>query len=259
MTRLVRIELLKIRTTGLVYSLLATAAGLTALDAVLRASRSGNGRIAPLDTVDGFRMVLTVIGFALLMATVFGVGISSGEFRHETATGTYLATPDRRRVMFAKLGAAALVGPAFGLVGFAVAAGVDFSFVASKGDHVALGVGTILSDGAGTLLGAGLLAALGAALGTLVRGQMGAVVGALVWGFIVESVVAGFFNVLGPYLPFTAATTLAGAPLGGGGFGYQGSSSASPLPFFAAAALVAGIAALIAMIADRTTLWKDVT
>jgi len=40
---------------------------------------------------------------------------------------------------------------------------------------------------------------------------------------------------------------------------YQGSSSASPLPFFAAAALVAGVAALVAVIADRTTLWKDVT
>jgi ABC-2 type transport system permease protein len=133
------------------------------------------------------------------------------------------------------------------------------AFVAARSYHVALGAGTILRDGAGAILGASLLAALGAGLGTLVRSQLGAVIGTLVWGFLLEAIVGGLFNTIGPYLPFTATTTLAGATLGSGGFGFQGSSSASPLPFFAAAALVACLTAVVATVAARTTLRRDIT
>ena len=41
MTRLIRVELLKLRTTRLTYGLLATAAALTALFAVIEAARAG--------------------------------------------------------------------------------------------------------------------------------------------------------------------------------------------------------------------------
>jgi ABC-2 type transport system permease protein len=258
-TRLIRIELLKLRTTRLVPGLLAATVALTGFDALLRASRAGNGRIAPLSTATGFSTVLTLVGFGLLMAAILGVTVSSGEFRHATATATYLATPDRGRVLIAKLIAAALVGPALGAAAFAVAAGIDLAFAAAAGDHIPLGAGTFLRDAAGTLLGAGLLAALGVGLGTLVRNQLAAAIGTFAWGLILEAILGGLFNELGPYLPFTATTTLAGAALGGGGFGFQGSSSAGALPFFAAAALVAGLAVLVAAVAGRTTLREDIT
>jgi ABC-type transport system involved in multi-copper enzyme maturation permease subunit len=259
MTRLIRVELLKIHTTRLALGLAAVAAALTGLDAILRASRAGNGRLAPLDTAAGFRTVLTLAGFALLMSAVLGVSLTSGEFRHGTATSTFLATPDRCRVLVAKVLAAAMVAPAIGAAGFAVAAGVDLGFIAAHGDHVPLALGTILRDGAGAMLGAGLLGALGAGLGTLVRNQVGAVIGVYAWGLVVEGIIGGLFSSIGPYLPFTASTTIAGAALGGGGFGFRGSSTASPLPFFAAAALVALVATLVAAVAARTTLRKDIT
>lgn len=41
MTRLIHVELLKLRTTRLTYGLLATAAALTALFAVIEAARAG--------------------------------------------------------------------------------------------------------------------------------------------------------------------------------------------------------------------------
>ena len=47
---------------------------------------------------------------------MLGVTISSGEFRHQTATLTYLATPNRTRVLAAKAVAAAAGGAVFGLV-----------------------------------------------------------------------------------------------------------------------------------------------
>ena len=54
MTRLIRVELLKIRTTRLSYGLLATGAGLTALFSVLETVRSGSGPgFEPLYTATG--------------------------------------------------------------------------------------------------------------------------------------------------------------------------------------------------------------
>jgi ABC-type transport system involved in multi-copper enzyme maturation permease subunit len=259
MNKLIRIELLKIRTTRLTYGLLATAAGLTALLTVLRAATAGTGHAQPLYTAAGLTTVLTVIGFALLITTVFGVTVSSGEFRHNTATATYLAAPNRSRVMIAKMLAAAGVGLVFGGAGVAATTAVALVFVATHGYHVALGAGTILGYGAGAILAAALLAAVGVALGTLIRAQLGAVIGVFVWAFFIESILGGVFNQIGPYLPFTAATTLAGAKLGGGGFGFAGSSTATSLPLIAAAALIATVAALLSTIAARTTLRADIT
>jgi ABC-2 type transport system permease protein len=259
MSRLVRIELFKIRTARLTYGLLGTAAALSALLTLLRATRAGRGMSHPLDTAAGLTTVLTVVGFALLIAVVFGVTVSSGEFRHGTATTTYLAVPQRAKVLVAKALAGAIGGLAFGAVGFAMTCGVGLGYVSAKGLPIALGAGTIVGYGAGSVLAAGLLAAVGVALGTLVRAQLGAVIGVFVWGVFVESIVGGEFNSIGPFLPFTAATTLAGAKLGGGGFGFAGSSSASPLPFVVAAALLAALTIALCAVAARTTLRQDIT
>jgi ABC-2 type transport system permease protein len=253
MTRLVRTELLKLRTIRLPLGLLATAAGLTALVTVLQASRAGGpGHMAipPLDTEAGLTAVLTSTGFTLLMATVFGVTVASGEFRHGTATAAYLATPDRIRVLVAKVVVAAAAGLLFGLVGAAVTSGVGLAFVAAKGYELAVTGGTIARYAAGAVLGAGLLAAAGVGVGSLVRAQVGAVVTVFAWSFVVEQVVAGQFDAAAPYLPYTAATTMAGATLGGG---------VSPLPFATAAALVAGTAVVLAAVSARTTVRADVS
>jgi ABC-type transport system involved in multi-copper enzyme maturation permease subunit len=259
MTRLIRIELLKLRTTRLTYGLLAVGASLTALDAVLRNARAGHGKLASLSAGAGLTNVLTITGFALLMAAVLGVTVSSGEFHHQTATLTYLEVPNRTRVLLAKVFAAAAVGLVFGAVGAAVTTGIALAFVAGHGYSIALAGGTIARYAGGAILGGALLASLGVALGSLIRAQLGAVIGVFVWAFFVESIVSGLFNSIGPYLPFTATTTLAGARLGGGSFGFAGSSTASALPFVGAAALVAGVAVVLAVVAARTTVVRDIT
>jgi hypothetical protein len=128
----------------------------------------------------------------------------------------------------AKVIAAALVGLVFGAAGSAVPTGIGLAFVAGHGDAIALAGATIARHAGGAVLGAGLLAAVGVGLGTLVRAQLGAVIGVFAWAFFLEAIVGGLFNSVGPYLPFTATTTLAGSRLGGGGFGFSGSSSATP-------------------------------
>lgn len=261
MNRLIRIELLKLRTTRMGYGLLATAAGLTALFCVLEASRAGTGRsVAPLYTAAGLNAVITGGVWSLLLAAVFGVTIASGEFRHQTATQTYLATPSRGRVLAAKALAAALAGVVFGLVGYLIAGGTGLAFVLGHGYHVSISDATLARYGAGHLLAGGLMAAIGVAIGSLVRSQLAGVVGVFVWAIIIESVLGGLFSSVQPYLPYTAATTLSGTALGQGAFGpAHGIGGGTPLPFAAAAGLLAAIAAALSLLAARTTVRHDIT
>jgi ABC-2 type transport system permease protein len=108
---------------------------------------------------------------------------------------------------------------------------------------------------------AALLAAIGVALGSLIRSQLAVVIGVFVWTIVIESLLGALFNAVQPYLPYTAATTLAGTQLGGAAFGpaHDASTTATALPFAAAVALLAALAIAAALIADRTTVARDVS
>jgi ABC-2 type transport system permease protein len=262
MTRLIRVELLKLRTTRLGYGLLATGAGLTVLFCLLEASQSGPGKgIGPLNSTSGFTSLLAGGTLALLMAAVMGATVSSGEFRHSTATQTYLATPNRRRVLAAKMAAGTVAGAVFGLVGYLIALGVGLGFTASRGQTVPVGTATLARFGIGHVLAGALLAAIGVALGSLIRSQLGVVVGVLVWAVLIESLLGGLFKAVQPYLPYTAATTLAGTSLGGAAFGpaHGASTTVAALPFAAATALLAALAVVLALLAGRITVPRDVS
>src|ERR1035437_6285742 len=117
----IKTELLKIRTTRLLVGMLAAAAAWTAMVCIIESSRSGPAGLVPaLWTEAGLRAVISSTGFATILASAFGVTISSGEFRHNTATDTYIDEPNRFRVLAAKVITAALVGLSFGLVGIAI-------------------------------------------------------------------------------------------------------------------------------------------
>src|SRR6266511_274026 len=217
MIRAIRAELLKLRTARLPWGLLGVSVVLAGVHALLfdsNAGGTGHTAIKSLATQAGQTQAVTIPGEVLLFAAALGVIVASGEFRHNTATGTYLAIPDRARVLGAKAIAASGVGLVFGLAGAAVA--------------TAVGVG----------------------LGSLIRSQVGAIIAVFVWGLVIEQTVGSVYDAAQRYLPFTAAASLAGAKLEAG---------ATPLPFAAATALVAAVAALVSLIAARTTLNADVT
>jgi ABC-2 type transport system permease protein len=262
MTRLVRTELLKLATMRLTYGLLAIAAALSALFSLLEdngAGAAGSG-VPPISTSGGLRTVTTVTGFAMLFAAVLGSIVANGEFRHSTATLTYLATPKRTRVLLAKVIASSCVGSLFGLAAGIIATGVGLAFVAGHGDYVALSAGTLVGHVVGAVVGAVLLAALGVAVGSLVRSQLATVIGIFVWAIIIESLIGGLYTSTRPYLPYTAATALAGTKLGSAAFGpAHGLNGGAPLPFAAGAALIAAFVAAAALIAARTTVRRDIT
>lgn len=257
MTRLIRVELLKLRTMRLTWGLLAAAAGIAAVFAVLNATRD---KEAALNTASGLNTQVLVGVWALLLSLIFGVIVSSSEFRHSTATLTYLATPRRNRVLVAKTLAAACGGAAFGLAGGVIATGIGLIFVAARGYHLALGAATLSRYLVGYIVAAALLAAIGCAVGSLIRSQVAAIIGVFVWAMIIESVLGGLFHAVRAYLPYAAATTLAGARVGYSMFqSGTGASAGTSLPFAAAAALLAGLAILFCAVAARTTVARDVS
>jgi ABC-2 type transport system permease protein len=260
MIRQIRIELLKLVTVRFGYGLLAFAAVLTGIFSAIEASRAGTSNgVAPLNTYSGLSAIVTGGVWGLIFAAVLGVAISSGEFRHQTATQTYLATPNRSRVLAAKIVAAAAGGAVFGLVVDLVATGVGLGFVAGHHYPVSIGTVTFVRFGLGHLVGGALMGSLGAVLGSLVRSQLAAVIGVFVWSIILESLIGGLFTSIRPYLPYTVATSLAGTALGAAGFGpSRAVSSGTPLPFAAATALLIGLTVVLAVVAARTTVRRDV-
>jgi ABC-2 type transport system permease protein len=259
---LIRAELLKLRTMRVTYGLLGIAAALCAVFTLLEANRAGTAGtgVPPLSTADGLRTVTTVTGFALLLAAILGAIAADGEFRHGTATLTYLLFPKRGWVLLAKAGASAVAGLVFGLVAGVLSTGLGLIVAAGRHDHVALSAGALAGHVGGVMVAGALLGALGVAVGSLVRSQLAAIVGIFVWAIIIESVLGGLFTWVRPYLPYTTATTLGGTALGNAAFGpAHGVAGSGPLPFLAAAALLAAMAATVALIAGRTTVQRDIT
>jgi hypothetical protein len=263
MTLLLRAELLKLRTVRVTSGLILTVAALTTLFAVIESSlagkASGTYAVASLATVAGQTTVTTLTSWSMVLAAVLGVLVASGEFRHSSATLTYLATPDRARVLLAKMPASALTGAVFGLVAAAISTGLGLAFIAGRGDAIALGTSAMLGHAAGAMFGAALLAMIGVGLGSLIRSQLVGIIAIFIWALVIESLIGGLFTSIRPYLPYTAATSLAGIKLGGAAFGPAHSAAGgSPLPFAAAAGLLIGVAALVAVIGARTTMRRDI-
>jgi ABC-2 type transport system permease protein len=256
MTTLVRAELEKLRTIGLPWALLATSTALTLALALLRAVRSSSGNLnarlaaGPLSTAHGLTDVLASPTYAMILAMALGAAATAGEFRHGTATVTYLAVPARTRVLTAKCCAALPVGALFGIAASAASTAVGLAFVAAHGYPLAVPAATIIRYAAGDAVGCALLAAFGAAAGTLIRSQVAAVITVFAWAFLIEGALGALSGSIVPYLPFQAAISLAGATLPGG---------STPLPFVAAAAITAGAAFLLAAAAARITLPRDIT
>jgi ABC-2 type transport system permease protein len=263
MIRLIRIELLKLRTTRLGYGLLAAGAGLSVLFSVIESSMAGSGGSnapGPLYTASGFGAVLSGGIWGLLFALVLGVTISTGEYRHKTATLTYLASPNRTRVLLAKIAAASVAGVLFGLLSYLVAGGSALGFTLARGYRVPVSDATMARFGVGHLIAGALLAAIGVGVGELVRSQLAGIVAVFVWTIVIESLLGGLFTSVRPYLPYTAATNLAGTSLGSAAFGpAHGVAGGTPLPFAAATALLVAVAAAFAAVAARTTVPRDIT
>jgi ABC-2 type transport system permease protein len=174
MIRLIRAELLKLRTTRTFW---AVTLGALALVAVAVAVIAAATRFAPGDPP--IRQALALAGPAITFALILGVLAVTGEFRHGTITPALLITPRRTRLLVAKLITLTAVGLILGLLAFGMAAAIAAPVLSARHLTGQLDGGTVAAIVVGGAIATALAAALGVGVGALVRNQVGAIIAVL--------------------------------------------------------------------------------
>lgn len=143
MSRALRAEVLKLRSTRLLVGLSAGALALVLLGVALTLGFEGQQGTPELTGEEGVRSVLSQVGGGWIFTLILGVLGMTGELRHGTLTPTFLATPRRGRVLAAKLAVYAGVGVVVtALCALAVLA-VGLPWLAAKDISVDLGSSTV--------------------------------------------------------------------------------------------------------------------
>jgi ABC-type transport system involved in multi-copper enzyme maturation permease subunit len=204
----VRAELFKQRTTRTARVLLASMVGVTLVVVCLHVftlKSADLSQAANQPKVFGWG---TTIG-ALFAALAGAIGITA-EFRHGTIRPTLLANPDRSRVVVAKAAAAAMAGLVIGLLAAGLVAAIGSAGLALRGIPITLNAGDFAQMIGGGAVGAALWAILGTGLGTILRGQVGAVIGLCVWLLLIEIILIGNVPSAGKYTPGASGGAFAG-------------------------------------------------
>ncbi len=213
MARLMAGEFRKLTSTRLWLWLLLGSVALTVLFAALAVAFGDDpsNPTPPLSSPGGQRTVFSVgFGGAGALVAVLGAVVMTGEFRHRTATATFLGTPGRARVVMAKMITSAVVGAGFALVCVAATIALAVPSLGAQGIEVSLSGNGIPGTLVAVVIAVALYAVIGAGLGAALRDQVAAAAGLLVYLFVVEPVVTrvGALKEWSIYLPGMAANAL---------------------------------------------------
>jgi ABC-2 type transport system permease protein len=203
MINTVRSEWTKLFTTrtwiGLLVGACLMAGGFAALFTGL-AGQEQNGQpgIPAVGTQQYETLAFSVAANTSVLLLILGIIGMTQEYRHRTATPTFLTEPRRGRVITAKLIAYALVAVPFALAIIAVDVLVVTIYAGARG-----AAPSFSTDNLKTLTASGLVlvvfAVIGVGVGALFRNQVGAIVGSLVYLYVVEPIVASIGAIQGAY------------------------------------------------------------
>lgn len=209
MTALVRAELRKLTSSWLWLWMLVL--GLTMTGAATSAA-IGFAEPGPLglESAVGQRTIFAQASAALVVAGILGIVAVTGEFTHQTATPTFLATPRRGRVVVAKLFTYATAGCLYAAACTAVVVAVALPWLAAKDVDVVLSGTDLARSLVGVALEVALYAVLGVGLGCLLLNQIAAIVGFVVYMFVLGPILSGVqaTSEVAQYLPYQAGNAL---------------------------------------------------
>jgi ABC-2 type transport system permease protein len=208
-----RAELLKQRSTGTNLGLLSAMFGLVLLAVLL------HGFGLPGENAKTTSEQLTVVlGWGQKLGAVFagllGALSITSEIRYGTIRPTFLVTPERARVVVAKVVVSMFFGAGFGLIATALAAGAGSAALGARGIESQLQAGDYALFLAGGAAGAALWAAIGVGIGAIARNQVPTLIGICAWLLFVEGLLAG--DLLGAvgeitrFAPGAAAAAISG-------------------------------------------------
>jgi ABC-2 type transport system permease protein len=179
-----RSEALKQRTAPTTLGLLAAMLGLVVAAVVLHSFG------LPADELAFSDNQLMIFGrgefLGALFAALLGAMSITAEIRHGTIRPTLLVSPERGRVVAAKVLVSALIGAGFGLAASALAGAVGASILGARGVDVGLDVSDYALLVAGGAAASALWAAIGVGVGAIFRDQVPTLIGITAWLLFVE-------------------------------------------------------------------------
>ena len=197
MSALLKAELLKLRTTRTFFALIGSGLALSLVLLTL------NTLLSDEFTEEQVRAAFAgdFTGLFILLLGAMGM---AGEWRHRTITSTVLAAPDRMKLIAAK---AISYGIAGVVVSFVVTASLMLvgTIILSSRDLVTLDFATLVDIMWRNLIVAAYFGVIGVAVGAIVRQQVAAIVGLLLFPFMVELPLFGFVPDVAPYAPINGA------------------------------------------------------
>ncbi len=193
-----RAELLKIRSTRTTLGLALGLVAIVLLFVLLTALLSS---VSDISQKENQRSLFGIGSFAGVFAALAGIMLVTGEFRFGTIRPTFLFTPRRSVVLVAKVIASILAGIVFAAVGEALSVGIGALILDERGVSLALAGHDYELLTLGTIAGTALWGGIGVGVGMIVRNQVGAIIGLLAWGFVVENLLFALVPSVGRLTP----------------------------------------------------------
>ena len=242
-------ERLKLRTTRTFYALVLSALLLTGALSVLAAAL---GSWKPGDTAPGEDLVGLAF-FGLPFGFVLGLLAVTTEFRHGTIAPSLLAVPSRSRLIAAKVAAHLLAGLVLGLATVVLNLLLVEAVLGIRDIESGTSLGDALRWTAGSIAVCALFAGLGVGVGSIIRNQVGALVGGFAWLFVAEPLLSALPKVGDGF------STYGLGGLSDGLDGYKGAGGVDLLHQIPAGLLLAAYVAIAAAIAVALLRRRDVT
>jgi ABC-2 type transport system permease protein len=204
MNRLIRAELLKLRTTQVWFWLLLASVAISS--AIVIGNLATNG----VHNADDIASMLGSAATSDVAVFVLGALGVTTEFRHQTITATVLVTPSRWTVVTAKMLTYALVGAAYSAVCLAVQLAIALPWLHAKHIGVPLGHDPLRRELLAVFFVVAIYGLIGLGVGAMLRNQIVAVVIGLIFLLVLQGILEAIPKVrdVFPFLPNGASASL---------------------------------------------------
>jgi ABC-2 type transport system permease protein len=204
MTRLIRAQLVGLRTLRSTYGVLAGIVGVVLV--MVLADLGTNLGTAYVDPPDVREPVLIAVGVIVtVIVCVFAATGVSGDYRHRTITQRLLGAPRRSRLLFAGL----VTYTAFALVTAVAAMALALAIAQPLASSKDLSLGLTAAVVAGPIIAVPLFAVIGVGIGTICRNPIAAVLVIVGW-FPAEKLLGMVLGDGAAYLPYGLVSELLG-------------------------------------------------